>query len=108
MATLTQQKSPLSLSYPWLCRLGPQEQKCPLVLGFPQFPQAGHQPEAGLGKGLDPRGSKPQAWPEMETARLARALSVGFAAPLPGWELYLNSVGHESKALGTEHIQWDI
>jgi hypothetical protein len=38
IATLAQQRNPLSLSHPWLCHLVLQEQKCPLVLGFPQFP----------------------------------------------------------------------
>lgn len=41
-------------------------------------------------------------------ARLVWALSIVFQAPLSGWELYLNSVGNESKALETEYIKWDI
>lgn len=93
---------------PWLCHLGLQEQKCPLVLGFSQFPQAGDQPKAGLEKGLHPGGSKPQAGPETAESGWLGLSAWLSSAPLPGWELYLNSVGSKSKALETEHIKWDI
>lgn len=69
---------------PWLCHLGLQEQKCPLVLGFFTIPTGRGPAQGWLGKGSSSRRFQTSGRARDSRVRLAWALSVAFLSTLAG------------------------